>query len=287
LLPHAIRSVAALIRLNVSLSVTVSAFAAWIISRGNISTDCILPLAAVFLLSSGASSLNQILEKEQDAKMERTRSRPIPSGFIGIRTAVFLTVLFLFAGCFLLIMDQLWITLILGIVNVIWYDLFYTWLKKKTAFAVVPGAMSGVIPVWMGWSAAGGWIFDDTSLMLAAFLFIWQVPHFWLLMLKYAEDYRLAGFPVMTDIMEERQFRNIIMAWMIAATGTSLAMTLAGFWIHPVTRLIIVLMNITVLSIVFFHLYIFSKRKFGIMFALMNLFLLLVLCLLIFEKIVF
>jgi protoheme IX farnesyltransferase len=157
-------------------------------------------------------------------------------------------------------------------------------LKKKTAFAVVPGAVSGVIPVFMGWSAAGGSLADRHALLLAFFLFIWQIPHFWLLMLKYGDEYRLAGFPVMTDIFNSYQFRNIILAWMIGATGTSLLLVLSGFWMFFLSKVMIMGMNLLILALFFYQLYFAKNPRYRLMFITMNVFLLLVLSLIVLEK---
>ncbi len=67
----------------------------------------------------------------------------------------------------------------------------------------------------MGWTAAGGEITDPVALFLAFFIFMWQMPHFWLLMLKYGNDYRKAGFPVLNDLFSPRQMKSIVMVWLL------------------------------------------------------------------------
>jgi protoheme IX farnesyltransferase len=274
----------ALIRVNISLSVTLSAFAAWVVASGKVTFKPILPLAGIFLLACGASVLNQIQEKEQDAKMDRTKGRPLPSGKITFRQALLIAMILLFSGFLILAAGFYWSCIILGILNILWYNGFYTWLKMKTAFAVVPGALSGVIPVFMGWSAAGGSLSDRTVLLLAFFLFIWQIPHFWLLMLKYNEEYRSAGFPVMTGIFHEYQFRNIIFAWMIGATGTSLLLVLSGFWMFFLSKVIIMGINLLILAIFFHQFYMDKNPRYRLMFFTMNGFLLLVLSIMVAER---
>ena len=274
-----------LIRIIISLSVTLSAFAAWVVASGKVSVKSVVPLAGIFLLACGASVLNQIQEKEQDAKMDRTKGRPLPSGKLTSQKAFLIALLLLFSGFGILSSGYYWTCVILGILNLLWYNGFYTWLKKKTAFAVVPGALSGVIPVFMGWSAAGGSLADRPVLLLAFFLFIWQIPHFWLLMLKYGDEYRLAGFPVMTDIFNSYQFRNIIFSWMIGATGTSLLLVLSGFWIFFLSKVMILGMNLVILVLFFYQLYFAKNPRYRLMFITMNVFLFLVLSLVVLEKI--
>lgn len=273
-----------LIRIKITLSVTLSALAAWVAASGKVSMKSVFPLAGIFLLACSASVLNQIQEKEQDAKMERTKDRPIPSGKLTSRQAFVIAILLLFAGFGILVYGRYWTCVILGIVNILWYNGFYTWLKKKTAFAVVPGALSGVIPVFMGWSAAGGFLTDPTVLLLAFFLFTWQIPHFWLLMLQYGDEYRSGGFPVMTDIFNNRQFRNIILAWMIGATGTSLLLVLSGFWMFFSFKVIIMGLNLLILVLFFHQLHFTGNPRYKFIFVAMNAFLLISLSLVVIEK---
>jgi protoheme IX farnesyltransferase len=264
--------------------VTLSAFAAGVLASGSISLKSIFPLTAIFLLACGASALNQVQEKDQDAKMNRTKNRPLPASHISVHQAILVAALLFLAGFGILILGLYAVCVILGVINILWYNGFYTWLKKKTAFAVVPGALSGVIPVFMGWSAAGGSLTDRSALLLALFLFIWQIPHFWLLMLKYEDEYRAAGFPVMTDTFSAPQFRNIIMAWMSCATATSLMLVYSGIWIHYIPILIILTANLLILVLYFSQLYFVRKPRYNILFITMNFFLTLVLSLIILEK---
>ncbi len=273
-----------LIRINIALSVTLSAFAAEVISSDKISVKLIFPLAGIFFLACGASALNQVQEKEQDLKMDRTKERPLPSGKLTSQTALLITFIMMFLGFGILVSGGYWTCLILGILNIFWYNGFYTWLKKKTAFAVVPGALCGVIPVFMGWSAAGGSLSRPLVLLLAFFLFMWQIPHFWLLMLKYGDEYRLAGFPVMTDIFSIRQFRNIILAWMIGATGTSVFLVLSGLWMFLVSKIIILGLNLLILVFFIHQLAFTGTPRYKMMFVITNAFLLAVLSLVIIEK---
>lgn len=276
-----------LIRINIALSVTLSAFAAEVLASDKISIKLVSPLAGIFFLACGASVLNQLQEKEQDAKMDRTRKRPVASGNLSSKAALLIACILMFLGYGILISERYWTCIILGILDILWYNGFYTWLKRKTAFAVVPGALSGVIPVFMGWSAAGGSFSNPLVLILAFFLFIWQIPHFWLLMLKYGDEYRLAGFPVMTDIFNITQFRNIILAWMIGATGTSIFLVLSGLWMFSFSKMIILGLNLLILGFFFHQLVFAGTPRYKMMFVIMNAFLLIVLSLIISERIFF
>jgi protoheme IX farnesyltransferase len=265
--------------------VTFSAYAAIVLVSEKIIINLISPLASIFLIACGASVLNQYQERTQDAMMNRTKDRPIPSGRLSPQKALLISTLLLVSGLGILIREQYWTCSILGIINLLWYNGLYTWLKKKSAFAVVPGAISGVIPVFMGCTAAGGALLNPLILLLALFLFIWQIPHFWLLMLKFEDEYRLAGFPVMTDIFNIKQFKNIILAWMIGATGTSLFLVGSGLWILLWSKIIIIGLNMLILGFFFQQLMFATKLMYKIMAGIMNTFLLIVLIMIILDKI--
>ena len=129
------------------------------------------------------------------------------------------TILFLI-GSGLLFFFSGWITLLLGLLNLLWYNAIYTPLKKKTALAIIPGSLVGAIPPMIGWVASGGYIFDPAILMIAFFFFIWQIPHFWLLLLMLNKEYESAGFPTLTKIFSQAQLSRITFVW-IAATAVS------------------------------------------------------------------
>lgn len=82
------------------------------------------------------------------------------------------------------------------------------------------------MPVYIGWTAAGGSVFDATILFVGLFLFIWQVPHFWLLMLKYGEEYRLAGFKTITGTIHAMTLPKIIFVWVLCTSFSSLIVPL-------------------------------------------------------------
>jgi protoheme IX farnesyltransferase len=103
-------------------------------------------------------------------------------------------------------------------------------------------------------------------------------------MLKYGDEYHLAGFPVMTDIFSIYQFRNIILAWMIGATGTSLLLVLSGFWVFFLSKATIMGLNLFILALFFYQLYFETNPRYRLMFITMNVFLLFVLSLVVLEK---
>ena len=157
----------------------------------------LLTLLGVFFLASGSSALNQIQERDLDADMPRTAKRPLPSGRISVSGAALFAVGGILLGTGILM--QLDPSLcILGGLAVISYNGLYTlWWKKRMAYAAVPGAIPGALPILMGYASAYGQVLSPGGLYLFFILFFWQMPHFWVLALRYREDYRKGGFPTL------------------------------------------------------------------------------------------
>jgi protoheme IX farnesyltransferase len=112
--------------------------------------------------------------------------------------------------------------------SVFWYNVVYTYLKRWSAFAVVPGALVGAIPPIIGWTAAGGVVTDRSIMPLAFFLFLWQIPHFWLLLLMFGKDYEQAGLPSVTKMFSSIQLRRITFMWILCTAAAGLMLAMAG-----------------------------------------------------------
>jgi protoheme IX farnesyltransferase len=150
---------------------------------------------------------------------------------------------------------------------------------------VVPGALTGAIPVLMGWTAAGCNMFHPYPLFLAFFIFLWQVPHFWLLTLIYEEDYQNAGFPTLSEFFSLAQMKRIIFAWLLAASLSFFLMILSGIVNLYFTGVIIVLLNAILLCLSAFYLFISGISRYRLLFLMVNVFMLLVFCLIIADNI--
>jgi protoheme IX farnesyltransferase len=133
---------------------------------------------------------------------------------------------------------------LLGLFNIFWYNLLYTNLKRITPFAVVPGSLTGAVPIFIGWTAAGGNLLDSTVVFIGFFIFIWQIPHFWLLMLKYGDEYEVAGFPTINQSINPQNLKRIIFSWIIATSASSIMVPLFLVNISMVFFIIIFALNI-------------------------------------------
>lgn len=209
-----------LTKFRITFFVTVTAVFGFVSNTGKINTSLITPALGILFLACSSAVLNHIQERTTDAIMERTKQRPIPSGRISAASALLIFTILFLIGSGLLFFFSGWITLLLGLLNLLWYNAIYTPLKKKTALAIIPGSLVGAIPPMIGWVASGGYIFDPAILMIAFFFFIWQIPHFWLLLLMLNKEYESAGFPTLTKIFSQAQLSRITFVW-IAATAVS------------------------------------------------------------------
>lgn len=207
-------------KVKITFFVAVTTSVGFLLYSGNLSVDIILPTLGVFLLACGSSALNHFQEKDKDALMDRTKGRPIPSGRISPNGALIYAFVLIVISSLIIFYSANLTALILGWVNLFWYNVIYTPLKRINSLAVIPGSIIGALPPVIGWTAAGGNLFDPKILAVALFFFIWQIPHFWLLLMIYGKDYEKAGFPTLTKIFNNRQLSRITFTW-IAALATS------------------------------------------------------------------
>ncbi len=154
-------------------------------------------LLGLYFLSSGSLALNQVQEYKLDQKMPRTQNRPVASGKIKPLAALIFSLCLLLVGVNILFeMSPAagWV----GVTSVALYNGFYTlFWKPKWVFAAVPGAIPGALPITIGYAVNNPDIFNSESVYLFMIMFLWQMPHFWLISLKFIEDYRKGGFPTL------------------------------------------------------------------------------------------
>lgn len=205
-------------KVRITFFVAVTTSIGYIFFSRALDWGIVLPSIGVFILSSGSSAFNHYQERFTDALMDRTKGRPIPSGRISSAGAFIAASTMVLSGLAMIYFSGNLTAMLLGLLALIWYNLVYTPLKKKYAMAVVPGSLIGAIPPVIGWAAAGGNILDFRIISLAMFFFIWQIPHFWLLLLIYGKDYEKAGFPTLTQIFSNEQLSRITYVWIIALT---------------------------------------------------------------------
>jgi protoheme IX farnesyltransferase len=218
---------ARLFKIKISALAAAAAGTGYIMALQGITPGVLAPALGVFLAACGSSALNQVQERQADSAMLRTRGRPLPSGALTGRTALALAAVTIAAGLGLLLaVDVLACGLTAG--AVLWYNAVYTYLKRITPFAAVPGGLVGAIPPAAGWAAAGGALLRPEILSLMLFMFVWQVPHFWLLLMKHSKDYERAGLPAVTNTFSDAQLRRIVFIWILAAAVSCLIVPVIG-----------------------------------------------------------
>lgn len=176
----------------------------------------------VTLLGMGGAALNQVLERDIDALMSRTRLRPLPRGEMTPAVAVSIGCGAIMLGCIALFTAGGFLPVLLGLAALAWYLGVYTPLKRRTSLALPLGALCGAIPPLIGWSLAGGETTDFRIIILAGLFFIWQIPHFWLLQKRHADDYRRAVIPLFTIRP------GLFGLWLVALTATGMILPAFG-----------------------------------------------------------
>jgi len=154
-------------------------------------------LVGTALVAAGTNALNQYVERDRDAKMHRTRTRPLPAGRMTPRTALVFSSAIAVLGTLYLGLAVNWLTAALGAFTLTSYIFVYTPLKRVSTICTLIGAIPGAIPPLMGWTAAtntlglGGWI-------VFGILFLWQLPHFMAISWMYRDDYARGGFAMLS-----------------------------------------------------------------------------------------
>ncbi len=209
-------------KLKIMIPVSLTGFTGYFIFDPHLSLKIVLVSIGILFLSISASVLNQIQEIGPDRNMNRTQNRPLPSGNIKSRRALLYFFGNLLAGTIVVYSFGNLTAAIIGLIAIAWYNGIYTYAKRLTAFAVVPGALTGVFPPLIGWVAAGGGIWDKPIIFLEFLFFTGQIPHFWLLILKYGEEYAKAGLPSLTNIMNRNQIRRLTFTWIVTSVTAAL-----------------------------------------------------------------
>jgi protoheme IX farnesyltransferase len=153
-------------------------------------------LAGTALVAAGAAALNQLLEREYDAKMRRTQNRPLPAGHLEPATVMIFGAVCATAGLIYLALAVNLLTSVIGAVTLVSYLFIYTPLKRVTWLNTTVGAVPGALPPLMGWTAARGEL-NGEGWALFAILALWQMPHFMAIAWIYRAEYAKAGFKML------------------------------------------------------------------------------------------
>ena len=192
--------------------------------------------------AASANGLNQYLERDRDALMERTRvKRPLPSGRIAPFGAFLFSTALGIAACVLFWWITNWLSTALAAGTILFYVIIYTlWLKPRTPYNIVIGGAAGATAPLIAWAAATGtlhWV----PIVLFLIIFLWTPPHFSALALCYTEDYRTAGFPMLPVVRGEERTRKEIWrySWLVVPLPLLLAWWPAIGWLYTTGALLL------------------------------------------------
>ncbi|HVR75405.1 MAG TPA: heme o synthase [Planctomycetota bacterium] len=193
-----------LTKLRVTLLVLLTALVGYIMASRHtgVAPDLwtlVCALVGTALVAAGAAAVNQVLERDRDARMERTRARPIPSGRLGAHAALSFSAAATLSGLALLLVGVNGPATAAAAATFALYAFIYTPLKTRTHLSTVVGAVPGALPPLIGWLAAGGDL-SGPAWILFGILFFWQLPHFLAIAWLHREDYARGGYPILTVI---------------------------------------------------------------------------------------
>ncbi len=231
-------------KVKITVAVAFTTITGYILAARGYDPGFLLPTLGIFFLACGSSVINHLQERRTDAMMARTRKRPLPSHKISYSFAIMVAVTETLAGSLILYLSSGITALILGLLAMIWYNLIYTNLKRITPHAVIPGSVIGSIPPLVGWVAAGGSLFSIPALIMAVFFFVWQVPHFYLLAIKYGHEYTEAGLPSITERWSNSRTKKNIFLWIVLTSITAFIVSFSTLPVSVISAALIMVSSV-------------------------------------------
>lgn len=222
-----------LIKVRIALAVVLSTAVGYLAFNHRVDDLLVWVSLGVFLLASGSAAINHLQEAQSDGLMARTSDRPLPSGKLSVISAILIALGFSLAGVVVLFITCGWLPALLGLFTLVWYNAVYTPLKSRTPYALLIGALVGAIPPAIGYTAAGGGLTDASLLLLCVFYFVWQVPHFLLLLLRYGDEYLHAGFKPLSQFLMIKQLSALTLTWIVSLVIVAAFLPVAGLIARP------------------------------------------------------
>jgi len=248
-----------LTKVGLSLSVVFSSIAGYLLAVDTINYSILILLGiGGFLMVGASNAFNQIIEKDTDALMKRTRNRPLPTGRMNVSTALIVAVSFTVVGLTILynINEK---SALFGAISIFLYTSVYTPMKALTPLSVFVGAIPGAIPFMLGWVAATD-TFGIEPGMLFLIQFLWQFPHFWAIAWLQYDEYKKAGFNLMPmGVKNKRAVVQIIIytTCLILVSIIPVLKKTGAFYIYPLTAVILVAFG----SVMLYYAFRLYKRQ--------------------------
>lgn len=236
-----------------------------------VSPRILLVVGGIFLVATGAASLNSLQELGLDGKMGRTKGRPLPVGQLSPQQAGWQAFILILGGLLLLFIktsDPL--PMVITASAVILYNGIYTPLKKITVLAIIPGAMCGALPAYIGWLAGGGEGCGFTAILLLALFVVWQIPHFWLILLRYQEEYVAGKLPNLLHQLQENTLKRLFITWIGALACIMLMFAALPYPLATVARYGVVINALCLPGIFFAWLKLRTHDDYSLLFVVLN-----------------
>ena len=249
-----------LIKYKLSLAVVLSSVTGYIISGVFNIEDLLFMASGVFFLASSSAVLNQYTERETDKLMERTSKRPIPSGKISGKTALILFVVLFISGIYFLAHNGI-NPVLTGILTMVLYNIVYTRMKRITIFSIIPGSLVGALPPVIGYVSSGIDIFSPSIISFSVIMFLWQIPHFWLLLVKYGKEYDQAGLATISVFLSEKQLKAVVFIWVLLSNATLLVFFFVTQLFGHIFALLYMFLNIIFISLFYVSLFSNSGKE--------------------------
>ena len=201
--------------------------------RGSVNPLLILnTLIGGMLAAGGANTLNCVADADIDKKMKRTARRPLARAVVPTRSALVFGLVLSVASFVWLWWTTNLLSGLLAVGTILFYVFVYTLLlKRRTSQNVVWGGAAGCMPVMIAWSAVTGTI-AWPALVMFAIIFFWTPPHTWALAMRYKDDYKAAGVPMLPAVATERQVTKQILIYTWLTVAATLALALAAGWLY-------------------------------------------------------
>lgn len=237
-----------------------------VIGPGTLLTGC-----GIFVLATGAATLNSLQEYRLDSEFLRTSTRPLPKGSISPRQAGLQALVLCLIGLLLVF----WATgtvlpVLTAVFAVFLYNGVYTPLKKKTVLAIIPGAVCGALPPYIGWLAGGGGAFNYTALLLLALFVLWQVPHFWLVLLNFQDEYVGSRLPHFLQLFREDSLRRFFITWLGALVLVMFMFLGLPFSLGQLWRVMIIANGCLLLGVFIYSLALRKTTDYRTLFIVLN-----------------
>jgi protoheme IX farnesyltransferase len=225
---------------------------------------------SVLLLACGGASLNSYQEREEDRLMTRTKERPLVQGRLSCGHALIQASLLIGTGLFSLLLFTGVKAFGAGLLGILLYNAVYTRMKSWSLYAIIPGAVCGAIPPYIGWLAAGGEGVSFRATLPVLLLFFWQVPHVFLVILNHKTDYRGSRSPNILSRLSEQALRRIFLPWITALATIMLTFSVLPSLLDDGSKFVIVVNTGLLLGLFYYQMMLVKNPNYKILFQYLN-----------------